>query len=252
MRRRRPRASARGAAAAPRACGRAARRRPRRRPRAGPRGACRAPPRPARRARARPPGRHGSASSSPSATKRSATTSATIPTSRSAAAVPGPIAATVDAGECARVAAAALQQQPRGVRRGDADEAVGARVDRRAVDRLDADDGALVDLGAQVAQPRDEAAGLGAGARDDDATSVQRPPLGPGDLARAARPRRRSRSPRASGSPPPRRRRRSSRACRRRCAGLRSCPTASRTRASSGALPAATSAAATARAARRP
>ena len=36
----------------------------------------------------------------------------------------------------------------------------------------------------------------------------------------------------ASGSRPPRRRRRSSRACRRRCAARRSCPTASRTRAS--------------------
>ena len=42
-------------------------------------------------------------------------------------------------------------------------------------------------LGAEIAQSRDEPARLGARARDDDASAVQRPQLGPGDLARAAR-----------------------------------------------------------------
>ena len=69
---------------------------PRRRARAGRRAARRAPPPrgpPARRGP--PPARVSSASTSPSATKRSGTTSARIPWRASSAAVPGPIAATV-------------------------------------------------------------------------------------------------------------------------------------------------------------
>ena len=170
-------------AAGRRACGRAARRRPRRRRRAGRRAACRAPPRRARRARACPSGRRAAPRAAPRRASARRRRRRRCPTSRSAAAVPGPIAATRRARERAGVAAAALQQQARGVRRGHADEAVGAR--RRSAGpasgsmRMTAHS---IDLGAEIAQPRDEAAGLGAGARDDDAAAVQRPQLGPGDL----------------------------------------------------------------------
>ena len=109
---------------------------PRRRARAARRGARRAPRARARSARASP-GTSASASTSDSATKRSGTTSAMIPCSASARAVPGPIAATVRAGERARVPAGGavvetLEQRRHAVGAGQADEVVGRGVERRA------------------------------------------------------------------------------------------------------------------------
>ena len=51
--------------------------------------------------------------------------------------------------------------------------------------RLDPDRRQLDHLGAELAQGRGEAAGLGAGAGDDDAAAVQRPALEPGELLAA-------------------------------------------------------------------
>ena len=115
------------------------------------------------------------------ADERSATTSATIPHSRSAAAVPGPIAAT-------RQPASARASPPRrsSSRRGVFGEVTQTRSksepsERLALDRLDADRRALDHARAEVAKPRDEGARLRASARHGDRAAVQRARLGPGD-----------------------------------------------------------------------
>ena len=139
-----------------------------------------------------------------------------MPRSRSAAAVPGPIAATVTPGERAGVEARVverLHQQLGAVRarqaqrrrsRRSASASTASRTASRLDARLDPDRRHLDDLGAELVQSRGEPARLRARPGDRHAASVQRRLLEPGEpLARAPPPARR-RSPPAAGSRPPR------------------------------------------------
>ena len=134
----------------------------------------------ARATSARVTGTSASASTSPSATNRSGTTSAITPCSRSARAVPGPIAATArrPSARASRPAAAQpLEQQRDAVGAGQADEVVAAQLGRGTVERHDPDRRRLDDLGAERAQPRGQPAGLRPRAGDGDGHG--RPAAGP-------------------------------------------------------------------------
>ena len=85
------------------------------------------------------------------------------------------------AGERPRVAAERVEVGADAVRAREADQVIGLRPGEQNGARLDPDRGRLEHLGAQLAQPRGEAAGLVAGARDRDDLAVQRTALEPGE-----------------------------------------------------------------------
>ena len=175
--------------AARRRCRRAPARPPRRRARAGRRAARRAPRPRAPPARACRPRLRLSASSRPSATKRSGTTSARMPCSRSSAAVPGPIAATCTPASARASAVERVEEEAHAVRAREADQRVGPRSGAASTARGSIRIAGVSSTSApSAAQPRRQLARLRAGARDGHHLPVQRPPLEPGERVAQRRP----------------------------------------------------------------